>query len=197
MVGWHGDKHNRSSKNQAIVARRLMGGLLALLLALLVVRPAAAHAGDAYLRVAPATVGPYQVTVWTAPSFLRAGEIHVLTLVTVADAAGATHASEVLVQVQATPLDDATGAVQTALAGPADPTNGHRCEAALRLDKPGRYRFTVSTTNPNRAGGTVSFEAEVIRAPAWLVGLLYAQLAATGLACLWLARAGYRVWFQK
>jgi hypothetical protein len=188
---------NKRQHNKGTVTHRLAGGWLAVLLALVMVRPAVAHAGDAYLRVAPVTVGPYQVTVWTAPSFLRTGEAHVLTLVTVAGAAGTVPASEVMVQVQVTPLDKADGEVQTVLAGPADPTNGHRCEAALRLDNPGRYRFIISTYNPDGEGGTVSFEAEVIRAPAWLVGLLYAQLAATGLACLWLARAGYRVWFQK
>lgn len=177
-----------ASKLEQIVLGWLMAGLVLLATG----RAVAAHTSDIFLRVDRAAAGRCEVTIWTAPSVLRTGEIHVISQVT--DFSG-TPLPGTLVQVTATPFDGLPGS-QTVLAGPADPNNQLRREAALWLTTPGRYRFTVTVVEPDGTNGMVNFVADVVQVPPLVKGFLLFQLGLTGLAGLWFAWTGYRIWFK-
>jgi hypothetical protein len=158
---------------------------------IVLVRPAAAHGDVRVLQLAGATAGPYRLTVWTSPEILRTGEIHVE--VAVEDRVGGP-AGPAVVQVTMSPLDG-TGQTLTALARPGGETGRPRQEAALVVDRPGRYRVEVAVSGRSGAVGSVGFPVEVLQVPVAVRLLLYVQFAGAVVAAAWMGRMGKRIWF--
>lgn len=157
--------------------------LLAALLAVLLAFAAGARANGGQVRIAAERVGPYEVTVFTSPVPLRAGELDV----------------SVLLQRPGSPeiVEDARIAVVVTTAGgetvgrfPAtheQATNKLYYAAKFPLKQPGHYRITVEISGPG-GGGTVGFETAVEPAGDqawWRSWWLWSTLALLQLALIW------------
>jgi hypothetical protein len=200
--------------------------LIAMLLWLLLapLHPVAAHGDGRVLQLATVAGDAFHLTVWSAPSILRTGEIHIVTAVTgvlTPGAQGTPPAAsdaasdvDVLVQVQLVPLTG-IGERKTALAYPladtsadtssrtkvdssnADPSNRRQAilhEAAFFVAQPGRYQVQVTAVDITGASGSVGFPIQVVKVPGWVTALIYVQFAISGLAALLLLRQGQRLW---
>lgn len=147
--------------------------------------PVAAHGAGGLLQIDKLPLGPYTVMIWTSPSILRPGAVHVETTVL----RGEHRVTNCRIKVLLTPLDQA-GPLLQAEAGPANATNEFRHEAAFALDEPGRYAVSVSILDPAGRGGDASFEMEIRRVPAFVQGLIYLQIVIITLAALWILKTG-------
>ncbi|MEZ4732406.1 MAG: hypothetical protein R3E79_35285 [Caldilineaceae bacterium] len=158
---------------------------LALTLVLSGTLPVIAHGSGGTLQIDGAVLGPYTVMIWTSPSILRPGEVHVETIVL----RGRSKVTDCQIAVTITPLDDLGHALR-ADAGAANAANEFRHEAAFQLDKPGRYDVVVSIRDAAARGGDVPFEMTIIRLPGFVQGFIYLQVVVVALAALWTVKMG-------
>lgn len=155
-------------------------------------KPVLAHGIDRTLQQPDVAVGPYRLTIWTAPSRLHTGNIHVETALV--SAAGETvHTAAVYVTVM--PAGQAA-AVQSAVGYPVQNAGQIIHEAALRIDEPGRYRIEVTVVDGAGVSGRTAFEVEVRRVALLTKFLIYLQIVAALLTGFWLVRQGLRVWIR-
>ena len=139
-------------------ARRVAGP--ALILLVLALRPGAARGDGGAVRLAQ-QAGPYRVTVFTAPTPLRAGPVDVSVFVQ--DGAGAA-LSDVTVRVTLTRGGETLEARATHEAA----TNKLFQAAAFDLPAPGRWRVAVAVEGPRgRAECACEVEAEA-PPPRWV-----------------------------
>lgn len=166
---------------QASGTRRL--ALLAALLVISLTLAFGTQANGGQVRVSAERAGPYEVTVFTSPVPLRAGEIDV----------------SVLLQRPGSPeiVEDARIKVVVTTAGgetvgrfPAtreQATNKLYYAAKFPLEQPGRYRIAVEISGPE-GSGAVGFEAAVEPAASsawWRSWWLWGTLALLQLPLLW------------
>jgi hypothetical protein len=166
--------------------------LLAVIMALSVAgntRPLLAHADDRLLQQEKVEAGLYQLTVWTAPTRLRTGEIHVETMIF--DQAGNLD-RKCAVFVTLTPLQPSLPKL-SALSVPTA-MDGLR-EAAFKVLEPGRYRVQATVVDESGEAGAVAFEVEIIRISPLIHLLLYLLLGASLVAGVWMLRQGLDLWF--
>jgi hypothetical protein len=160
-----------------------VAALLAAVLALSLALASGARANGGQVRVAAERAGPYEVTVFTSPAPLRAGELDV----------------SVLLQRPGSPeiVEDARIAVVVTTAGGAtvgrfpatreQATNKLYYAAKFPLEQPGHYRITVEISGPE-GSGAVGFEAAVEPAPSsawWRSWWLWGTLALLQLPLIW------------
>lgn len=154
--------------------------------------PLLAHGEGRTLQRGHVLVSTCYLSIWTAPSILRTGEVHIETSVFNQDGSPAQAA---LVQVALTPLQG-----QAPLAAvPALPVAGMAGSlrtAAFNVQQPGKYRVALLVTD-EAGSGTVAFEVEITRIARWVHLLIYSQLLASVLVGIWLVQKGLMVWFGK
>ncbi|MEZ4865641.1 MAG: hypothetical protein R3C14_30295 [Caldilineaceae bacterium] len=158
---------------------------LALTLVLSETLPVVAHGAGGILRVDGATLGPYTVMIWTSPSILRPGEVHVETAVL----RGRSRIIDCQIVVTLTRLGSNTESMQ-AIAGAANVANEFRHEAAFYLDKSGRYAVSVAVHDDVARGGDAAFEMEISQLSGFVQGFIYLQVAIVTLATLWTVKIG-------
>lgn len=168
---------------------RWYAGALALVVAVLGFWPAATAAHGGQLRVDAQPAGPYQVSVFTAPTPLEAGTIDLSVIVERPGTSESVEGVEVWVSLE--PLDGQarTGEPLYLATAPASGDRFH--EAIFELPEPGQWRFTVQIRG--EAGeGQVTFDAEVQEAGgrSWTSWLLWGGLGAGGLLAIWWLFAG-------
>ncbi|MEZ4619210.1 MAG: hypothetical protein R2867_27370 [Caldilineaceae bacterium] len=147
--------------------------------------PVVAHGSGGILRIDGASLGPYTVMIWTSPSILRPGEVHVETAVL----RGRSRVLNCRIVATLTPLDgDAERLLATA--GAANVANDYRHEAAFHLDKPGRYYATVAVYDELARGGDATFELEISPLSHFVRGFIYLQVVIVALATLWTLKIG-------
>jgi hypothetical protein len=189
------DKENRyrrkqGNHNEETMWLRILITTLAILL-ILPVRPVLAHANDRTLQGESLKAGPYRLTVWTAPSRLRTGEIHVETIVF--DQAGNVD-KKCAVFVALKPLDPELAEYSVLSTPIAGASEGIR-EARFKVNDPGLYRVEATVVDGTGTGGEVTFQVEVIRVSFLVRFFIYLLLGASALASLWIVAKGLEVWF--
>jgi hypothetical protein len=155
--------------------------------------PVGAHGGNRTLQLMNTAAGSYRLTIWTAPSILRTGEIHVE--VAASDSSGQPLQTG-LVHVEVIPSTQ-TESLQSALALPVAETKGTLREAKLLVEKPGLYQIAVTVVDELGAEGRVSFDVEVVQVPQGIQLLIYALLCVTLAAGFWLLKEGFGIWSQR
>lgn len=180
----------RSRVNRYSLIRLLLIVELALA-AWLVAAPASAHSADATLWVSNASVGPYNLTIWTYPGTVYVGSTHFI--VAVADAADGRPVLNTAVEVRATSTEgEGEAVVQPALLG-SDPQSAFLYEANIKIEQEGAHRITVAVADSSGAVGTTSFDVNVVSAGVfkWIItGLLLHVL----LTALWFIKEGITTW---
>jgi hypothetical protein len=132
---------------------------LLLLCILLTVQTASAHGDDRTLVMAAKPVGPYTATIWTAPSVMRPGDMHVDVLVFDADERPLLSGDVTVTILSADGRD-----VVLRVPAMATVETGIVREARFRLEEVGDYR--VEVTIRGAAGAeSVAFDMQVIRVP--------------------------------
>lgn len=179
------------SRRESGIGRYLVQTTLVLAFLLtMTIQVASAHGQDRTLQLSNATAGPFQVTVWTAPGVLRAGEIHVEAAVIGADGAPVR---DVLVQVDVLSSDGETVALTTT-AYPAVETNGITQEAAFILRDAGDYKVIVTILGADGSSGQAAFPVEVIRVANAIRLGLHSLMFASVLTSVWMIREGIKIW---
>lgn len=153
--------------------------------------PVLAHGDGRTLQCAHVAVGAYYLTIWTAPTILRMGEVHVEAMLF--DQSGRP-AQSGLIHVALTPLERQAPPL-SALAYPT--TEGQRglWQAALQVEEPGLYRVAVTVLDETETGGAVAFDVAIKRIPRAIQGGIYLLLLSSGLAGVWLFKKGIGIWF--
>ena len=162
-----------------------------ILLLLFSVQPLAAHGGDRMLQLSDVAAGPFRLTVWTSPSILRTGEIHVETAVI---AENGVPMKDSLVYVELTPLGWVGQTYQTYARAAVEP-NAFIQEAAFKLDKPGAYQVTITAMDQADRIGRTQFEVEVIDISTPVKAGIYGLLLASLVAAVWICKQGLVIWF--
>jgi hypothetical protein len=176
-----------------IDVHRLLQVLLWALLALcLGPRPLHAHGGEGRLVVESAPVGAWSLSAWMTPDPLRPGEVHMAVSVT----DEGQPVTDCQVRVSVTPLDGQQEELQ-AVAGPATAATAYRHEAALLLQRDGRYRLTIDVVDTDGKAATHSFEAFVRPVSLPMNVLIWGQLALAPLVGLWLLREGLALYRRR
>jgi hypothetical protein len=124
-----------------IPRRAVVAAVMMLVVAL---RPGAARGDGGAVRLSQ-QVGPYRVTVFTAPTPLRAGPVDVSVFVQ--DGAGGAVLPDVTVRVTLTPAGG-PGAALEARATHEAATNKLFQAAAFELPAPGRWKLAVAVEGP-------------------------------------------------
>lgn len=158
---------------------------LALALIFISYVPAVAHGSGGLLRIDGAALGPYTVMIWTSPSILRPGEVHVETAVW----RGRGAVINCQVEVSITPLDAREQPLHIA-AGTPNAATEFRHEAAFQLDRPGRYAVSVSVRDSLARGGDATFEVAISPLSGLLRGFIYLQVAIATVAGIWVVKTG-------
>jgi hypothetical protein len=156
-------------------------------------RPVLAHGAGRTLQSAHVAVGDYFLTIWTAPTMLRPGEIHVEAMLL--DGSGQP-AQGGLIHVALTPLERQDPPL-SALAYPTAAGQLGLWQAALQVAEPGVYRVEVTVLDEIKTGGAVTFDVTIQRIPRAIQGGIYLLLLGSGLAGGWLLKQGLRVWSYK
>jgi hypothetical protein len=153
------------SEVRAMVLRRTIGLLACLWVGLVWAWPSAAHGGGV-IRIAAASLGPYQLSVWTAPEPPRVGRVHV-TVGLAAATDGAPVTGETVHVTAYGPEGAAPVRVMATHEGALVPV---LYEADLFLPTPGAWRFEVDVAGV----GSADFSLQVGEAaPNWpLYGLI-------------------------
>jgi cytochrome bd-type quinol oxidase subunit 1 len=138
-------------------------------------------------------IGPYRLTVWSAPATLRTGEVHIATTLFTADGRLATSA---IVQVTLTGLERQDPPL-SALVYPVPGGPIGMGEAAFVVKEPGRYRVAVTVISETGEQGTMTFTVTIGRVPIFIKVMLTALLVFSLLLGLWLLRQGLRVWSRR
>jgi hypothetical protein len=122
-------------------------------------RPAVAHGGGV-IRIAAEPMGPYRLSVWTAPEPPRVGRVHVT--VGLAEATSGAAVTDAVIRIEARgPTPDATVRATATHEGALIP---ELYEADLLLPTPGAWRFTVAVEGV----GSADFDLVVREAaPNW------------------------------
>lgn len=169
--------------------------LVGLLMALfsLLAQPVLAHGDDRMLRQANLAIGEYQLTIWTAPARLRAGEIHVETLVL--DRTGQP-VDRAVVWVMLTPLDHAGPTLRAPALAVVGAGQGMG-EAPFMAPEPGRYRIEAAIFDETGAVGQTALEVEVIRIPRVVQWGIYLLLGASVLTGVWILKSGISLWLGR
>lgn len=157
--------------------------LLAALLVISLAFAAGTRANGGQARIAAEPIGPYEVTVFTSPEPLRAGELDVSVLL---QRRGSPEIVEgARIEVVVTTAGGAT--VGRFPATHEQATNKLYYAAKFPLEQPGLYRITVQIDGPE-GGGTVGFEATVEPAAGsawWRSWWLWGMLALLQLPVIW------------
>lgn len=127
-----------------------------LLLALFRPHPALAHGGG-FTQVSAAPVGPYRVTVWTAPQPIRAETLLHVTVAVADESQQPVLDATVLVQLYAAGADDALISLE---ATTAQSTNKLFYEVDFLPPQTGLHQIEVAVSGPE-GQGTVTFDVEV------------------------------------
>jgi hypothetical protein len=177
-------------------------------------RTAMAHGSDRLLHRQAVAIGGDSLTVWTSPSRLRPGEVHVDVQIVAADG---TLVNDHFVQVRITPLGEQGTAQQTiAQPLPLDDrvVNGRLVnggvvnggivngvmnqtthEARFRIDETGTYEVAVDVSDQTAYLGGVNFAIEITPvSPLTKTGLHLMAILST-VATLWFVRMGIWIWF--
>jgi hypothetical protein len=150
--------------------------------------PLAAHGGGT-LQLANVPVGTLQVSVWTAPTTLRAGApMHVTVSIATASTGTPVLDAAILVHLQTT---TGTATLQSAPATTRQSVNKLFYESDLAAPAPGQYRIAVEISGSG-GQGTVTFPLAI--QPAVPVWPLAAGLASTALIG---GALGFRYWRQR
>lgn len=155
--------------------RILLTFLTILLITFGIVSPVAAHGENAKLEFSRIEVGPYLVSIWSAPTFLRAGDVRFETLVTDADYVPVLDSA---VEVVLTSLDSDVAPIHLVSESPTAATN-YSHEANHVLTQPGRYNVSVLIQDETGEVGRKEFEVEIVDVPLWLKIYMYLCLVAT------------------
>lgn len=164
---------------------RLSALFVALALFLINSQAATAHGTGGLLRIDGAALGPYTVMIWTTPTILRPGAVHVETAVF----RGRSRVTHCRIEVTVTPLDNRSSSLQST-AGAANAANEFRHEAAFQLDQPGRYGVVVTVEDELQRGGDATFAMEIVRLPTVVRGFIYLQVVIVALTGGWIMKAG-------
>ncbi len=157
--------------------------LLAALLVISLAFAAGTRANGGQVRIAAEPVGPYEVTVFTSPEPLRAGELDVSVLLQRPDSPQIVEGARIEVVVT-------TAGGETVGRFPAtheQATNKLYYAAKFPLEQPGLYRITVEIDG-SEGDGTVGFEATVEPAAGsawWRSWWLWGMLALLQLPLIW------------
>lgn len=160
-----------------------VAALLAAVLALSLAKASGARANGGQVRVAAERAGPYEVTVFTSPVPLQAGEIDVSVLLQ--RPAAPEIVKDAQIEVVVTTAGGAT--VGRFPATREQATNKLYYAAKFPLEQPGRYRIAVEISGPE-GSGAVGFEAPVEPAAssAWSRSWwLWGTLAVLQLPVIW------------
>lgn len=174
------------------------------------VHSVSAHGVDRLLRVEAVPLGNATLTVWTSPSRLRPGEVHIDVQIMRADG---TLTTTPFVQVIISPRDavrdavgdvvgDVLGKPQKSVAHPLAPTATGRTvdpatathEARFQIDDAGHYQVMVAATDAQGHVAEMSFPVTVTPVPLALTLTLHTLLVGSLAAGAWVIRMGRRVW---
>ena len=155
--------------------RILLTFLTILLITFGIVSPVAAHGENAKLEYSRIEVGPYLVSIWSAPTFLRAGDVRFETLVTDADYVPVLDSA---VDVVLTSLDSDIAPIHLVSDSPTASTN-YSHEANHVLTEPGRYNVAIIIQDETGEVGRKEFEVEIVDVPLWIKVYMYLSLLAT------------------
>ena len=155
--------------------RILLTFLTILLITFGIVSPVAAHGENAKLEYSRIEVGPYLVSIWSAPTFLRAGDVRFETLVTDADYVPVLDSA---VDVVLTSLDSDIAPIHLVSDSPTASTN-YSHEASHVLTEPGRYNVAIIIQDETGEVGRKEFEVEIVDVPLWIKVYMYLSLLAT------------------
>ena len=173
--------HDDSRLPRCAGARRL--ALLVTLLVISLALAAETRANGGQVRVAAERAGPYEVTVFTSPVPLRAGEVDISVLLQRPGSPEIVEDARIKVVVM-------TAGGETVGRFPAtreQATNKLYYAAKFPLEQPGRYRIAVEISGPE-GSGAVGFEAAVEPAASsawWRSWWLWGTLALLQLPLLW------------
>lgn len=161
--------------------------LIVSLLCVLTATSVWAHGADeSVIQLQDVHLGPYRLTVMTAPRAILVGSLHVVVMVK--DALAPRPRVILHMTVEAIPLTGA-GRRQTSAAIPfISPFGSH--EAQLDLTQPGRYQIIVHVPGTIQ---TMTFEVEVVSG-VWMQGIILALFALTVVVTGWLVKEGFIIW---
>ncbi len=175
---------------QTIISLLLLSWLFVL------AEPALAHSGHGNVRLPQVTdqsVGPFKLSVWSAPGTLYPGPIHLVNKVT-DPTDQPVQECEVYYQVATD-----SGAL-VAVTDPAisfDTENPNEYEAEVTLDTPGIYQVTAIVTNQGAVVGEVAFDLEVIPEIIWQKYFVFASLLLIILFAVWWIMEAFHVWEKR
>jgi hypothetical protein len=156
-----------------------------------------AHSNDRLLQEENVSMGLYRLTIWTAPTWLRTGEIHVETRVTDHYGNPDTRCAVYVTLTPRAPSLPSLKALSVPVSGAmAGEIEGLR-EAAFHVADPGLYKVETIVVDNHGAGGRVAFEVEIIRISPLVQWFICLLLALTGCAALWMLRSGIDLWREK
>ena len=172
---------------------RIVSGLALLVLLVTSTQPVAAHGQGQTLELAQAPVGPYYLSVWSAPAILRPGEIHLAAVVT--DEAGQP-VPDCDVSLEIVPLTREQKPI-TVMAQPLTDGKDYRHEAQLNLPTIGSYQVVVTVRDPAGLGDEARFNIEITAVPPGTKILLYISIGLTVVVALELLKRGlilFKLW---
>ena len=182
------------NRQQALHIRTLLVGLFMLLWCVGSTQSASAHGIDRLLRQEKTAIGNRWVTVWSSPSRLRPGEVHIDLQLAQVDG---TLSTAEFVQVMLMP----TGEAQRAIAQPlpvTDPKqNPATHEARFYHVLPGAYEVVVNMAGPQGSIGSLTFAVEVTPVALSTQISLHVLLLLSLLAMGWLMRIGLVIWLPQ
>lgn len=176
--------------------RQMMIGMLLLSWILILAEPALAHSGHGNVRLPEITqesVGPFKLSVWSAPGTLFPGPVHLVNEVTDPNDQPAQEC-EVYYQVA---TDTGNLVATTAPAINFDSENPNEYEAEVILDTPGLYQVTAIVTNQGEVVGEVGFDLEVIPEIIWQKYFIFGSLLLIILFAVWWIMESFHVWERQ
>lgn len=155
------------------------------------IQPAAAHGEEGTPQLDRVLVGNYLLSVWTYPSYILTGPLHLTA--TVLDAGSRSPASDYRVLISLIPLEG-NGKALTAkeITSPTHQVSVHEFE--LNLDTPGLYKASIQLQDLSGIVGESDFQIEVHPEYVWLKWILIGLFIHGIVVGVWLVINAPRVW---